>query len=236
MILTLKIRYKQALTQRKAILSYCNRVNALAISVCAGYCDNCDYYAFSCFNHGTCAMTWKKVNRVINLTSHFEDALASINWKIKHLQEKLIARYAVKRIAKLNKKARKNNPLGSWIHIFNQRVSNWTEYINDFSKIQGEVCVSRESDMQYTKRNNFVGVKIEGQLTAQWSFDCWSKVLVNGKRFGTKNGGSHRHEGWIIPANAKITAIVCSRPTKQIIRISRELNLDIEVIDNTRNW
>lgn len=176
------------------------------------------------------------MTKALRKTTILDRKVDAIDTEISILKEKLIRRYRVKRVASMNKKARKNNPLGSWIHIFNETVYNWIEYINNFSKIQGEVCVSKETDYQFAYRNQFVGVKIEGKLTAQWNFDCWSKVIANGKRWGTKNGGNHRNEGWLIPADCKVTAIVCAKPNKQITRIARELNLDIEILDqNKRN-
>lgn len=226
-----KRQYLAALKERNLVLSFCARVKKLVFAVSNKVCRPCNY-SYNCKDNYCIANNAKMVN-LLGLQDVFAQRLLDINEDIESLKEALRYRFQAKRIAKLNKKARKSNPLGSWIHIFNQRVSNWTKYINDFSKISGEVCVSRETDYQFAYRRQFIGVKIEGQLTAQWNFDCWSKILVNGKRWGTKNGGSHRSEGWIIPANSKITAIVCAKPSKEVLRISRELNLDIEILDQT---
>ncbi len=232
---SLKQQYTKILSDKKSILSYLKRVNTLMSlqrqKVCRYDCD-CSYHC----DESHCNFGNPKIEQIINLRYRIESKLHCVDAEIYICKSKLVKRYEIKRIAKLNKKARKNNPLGSWIHIFNHSVSDWTEYINNFSKIQGEVCVSKETDYQFAYRNQFIGVKIEGQLTAQWNFDCWSRVIANGKRWGTKKGSNHRNEGWLIPADCKVTAIVCAKPNKQITRIARELNLDIEILDqNKRN-
>lgn len=230
---SLKQHYIEILKDRKSILSYLKRVNILMSlqrqKVCSCDCD-CSYHC----DESRCNFGNPKIEQIIDLRDRIESNLHWIQAEINICKTKLSKRYEIKRIVKLNKKARKNNPLGSWIHIFNRSVSNWTEYINNFSKIQGEVCVSKETDYQFAYRSQFIGVKIEGKLTAQWNFDCWSKIIANGKRWGTKNGGNHRNEGWLVPADCKITAIVCAKPNKQITRIARELNLNIEILDQNR--
>lgn len=235
---SLKAQYQDRLRYRKEISSRLVRVNVLWDKAYKSHCFHCQFPAHNCESNGHCPLDYEKVQTIFDLMDSFKWSIKLVTQEIDILKERLITRYEIKRIARLNKKARKNNPLGSWIHVFNEHVSNWTEYISNFSKIQGEVCVSKESDYQFACRKQFIGVKLEGRLTAQWNYDCWSRVIANGKRWGTRNGGNHRNEGWIIPANSKITAIVCSRPTKDVLRISREFNLNIEILDSkpNHNW
>ena len=110
-------------------------------------------------------------------------------------------------------KAAKNLKKALYVHVFNKDVDiqNLFDSINDFMEIQGEVCCSEIGDEQFTTRRNKVAVILEGQATAQFSCDCWSKLLPSGKRYATRRESeTDRSETWVVPANCKLWGLAYS--------------------------
>lgn len=244
-VVSLKSEYQTLLRCKKEAKFSFNGVSAIAERyrrvTCLGFCSK-GAMLYDCSRNCECnspQLTNSEREEMVELWKGLlfvKLGLRNVEQEVRRCQEKMIIRWNKKRIALRNKKARQRKIHGAWIHIFNETVYNWKDYLNNFSGIRGEICVSRENDYQFSTWTNGIGVKIEGELTAQWTYDCWSIRLATGKRWGTRNGGNHRHEGWLIPANCKITALVCFKITEEIKRIAEEINLPLEVVSNKDSW
>jgi hypothetical protein len=126
--------------------------------------------------------------------------------------------------------ARKRAMSGTWVHVINPRITDWVGFYRNFCNIQGEVCVSFENDTLYHTRKHWVGFKIVGKTTALFAYDCYSVTNSEGKRISTHRGGSHRHEGWLVPKDCAVTSLVTNKASKWVMKVARELNLPVSVV------
>ena len=131
---------------------------------------------------------------------------------------------------------------GMYVHMLNQHIDNFSDFINDFKKIDGEICVSEIGDEQLTRFSEAkLGLILRGTPTATFTCDCWSELDSNGRRYATRSDSySNRSESWLIPANSEIVGIVYSDKSfddaEKLSKICKaELFVSFTAIDNEKS-
>ena len=118
---------------------------------------------------------------------------------------------------------------GMYCHIINNDVVDLCGYIDELSKVTGEICVSEIDDSQHAIRNSVVGVIFSGKPVRTFSFDCWSIIGPDGKRYATaETGNNNRNESWLVPVNSTIEAIICNSNGRKFVE---SFNLNIPIWD-----
>lgn len=99
---------------------------------------------------------------------------------------------------------------GTWIHVVNNDVGSLSRWLNDFSRIEGEVCCSQVGDWLLHTRRTFLAVVMEGCARAVFDEDVWSKVDARGVRVATREGSGNpsRCEAWVVPSECRIVTVV----------------------------
>jgi len=131
---------------------------------------------------------------------------------------------------RMNEKGRNTQKEGLFVHVLNEKVKDWEEYLLSFLNIDGEVCASYLEENLYSYRKNTVGILLKGKTNASFTFDCWSRKDMKGYRRATYRGNEGRSEHWVVPSQMQPVAIVVRKYDKEVFEAAAALGLKIQYL------
>jgi hypothetical protein len=152
-------------------------------------------------------------------------AIWRLRWRKEEVEETLLGLEITEEARKIPTSSAK------YIHVFNEEVGDWNNYLHTFKEIQGEVCVSSPEDSWLCRRERYIAVMVEAVPTASFTYDCWSIRREDGSRLATRRAGNnYRTEHWVVPARSKIVKVITKGENEQVMAACKELEIPVEVM------